>query len=101
MLAHPRELGLVAPVRGQLDHPLAGGVDQLAGDRDEAAPDRLGALPHAPAQRLPLVEHEQVVGQDLQLQVGPFAPKALVEIRSIPKSSLSSWIVLSTSARLA
>jgi Phosphoglycerate kinase len=70
MLAHPPQVGATGPPLGQLEHPLAGGADQLAGDRDHPAPERLRPLEDRPAQGLPLVEHEQVERQDLQLQVG-------------------------------
>jgi hypothetical protein len=68
--ADPPEFGLSTPILGELEHPLARGADQLAGDRDHPAPERLRPLEDRPAQGLPLVEHEQVERQDLQLQVG-------------------------------
>src|SRR5581483_7839651 len=67
---YPSQVRLAGPPLGQLEHPLAGGADQLAGDREQSAPKSLRPLEAGPAQGLPLGEHQQVEGQDLQLQVG-------------------------------
>jgi hypothetical protein len=70
MRAHPQQVGLTGPRLGQLESPLPGGADHLAGDRDHLTPERLRPLEGRPAQGLPLVKHEQVEGPGLQLQVG-------------------------------
>src|SRR5438552_6687897 len=44
LLARPRQVGVAGPPGGQLEHPLAGRANQLAGDGEHAAPERLRPL---------------------------------------------------------
>lgn len=69
------EILLPAPALGQLQHPLVRGANELSGEGDDPSPKRLGPLEHRPAERLPLVEHEEIEGQDFQLQVGSVGKK--------------------------
>src|SRR2546426_12117652 len=59
----------------EVEHPLARGTNELAGDRDDLTPERLRPPADGPAQRLALVEDEQIEGQGLQLEVGRVGPK--------------------------
>jgi len=75
MLTRPPQVGVAGPPLSPLEHPPAGGADQLAGEREHSTPERLGPLEDRPAQGLPLVEHQHVEGQDLQLQIGRIGPE--------------------------
>src|SRR5256885_2011582 len=56
MPARSRQVGVAGPPLGQLESPVPGGADQLAGERDHPTPERLRPLEDRPAQGLPLIE---------------------------------------------
>ena len=71
----PRQLDLPGPVLGQLQPPRPRRADQAPSDREEAAPQGFGALEAGAAQRVALVEHEQIERQDFQLEIGRIGPE--------------------------
>ncbi len=63
-------------VGGDLQPPLAGRANELPGEGEDPASRGLGSLHHPPAEGVPLVEDEQVVGEDFQIEVGRVGPEA-------------------------
>jgi hypothetical protein len=76
-LAGVQQLLLPAPGCGQLEYPTAPRADELASQGDHTAPKGFGAVQHAVAQSLTLVEHQKVEGQNLEFQVGPIGQEKL------------------------